>query len=665
MTKTVALLLALVLEAPLLAQEGRIPQSQPLAFTHVAVIDVTATDPRRALRLDQTVILSGDRITAVGRTGTVHIPGGAQVIDATSQFLIPGLWDMHVHMFNDNWKAASAPNLFLANGVTGVRDMGSNLERILALREQIASGSLLGPRMVVPGVIGGMEDSAGTRRFISAAEARAAVRQLKHGGADFVKLYSYLQPEAFYAAVDEAKKQGMTAAGHVPFAVKASDAAKAGLKSIEHLEGVFIESADLEDALREEISMRIREGKKGIAVAQITVDQTERYRDSYNPKRLQQLIAQFVKYKTWHCATLISPESFGHFVDALGNDFADYPYVQYVSKARQDSWKRGLSNFFSADQIRNIKVIVAYKRFLTTAMHRAGVEFLAGTDAPALGQLPGFSLHDELAIFVQVGFSPIEALRTATINPARFFGREKELGTVEQGKLADLVLLDANPLDDIANTRRITAVVVNGRYLPKDELQQMLAQVEAEASKKSIAETIFATILEKGIAPALEQYRELKEKRSDTYELDEDEMNDVGYRLLRMKKVNEAIEIFKLNVEAFPQSSNVYDSLGEAYMVNGDKELAIKNYQKSVELNPHNTNGIEMLKKLQAQHRTSRADSDSLAAQKAAEDFIEAFNNLEWGKFRNSFSDDATVFFPFQPGSRRANGRAEFETSGL
>ncbi|MGI8835251.1 MAG: amidohydrolase family protein [Pyrinomonadaceae bacterium] len=587
--------------AELLAQTRPTAQSQPLVFTHVTVIDVAARDAKRALKLDQTVIVTGERITALGKTGKVQIPEGARVIDATGKFLIPGLWDMHVHMFNGNWDSVSALNLFLVNGVTGVRDMGSNLERILALRQQIASGSLLGPRMVVSGpAVYGMAGPPDARSFISAEDARGAVRRLKQAGVDTIKLYSYLSPAAFFAAVDEAKKQGLTAVGHVPFAVRASEAAKAGLKSIEHLEGVVIESSDLEDALREEISVRIREGKKGIQVPQIETDQTERYRDSYNPKKLQDLSAQFVKYHTWHCATLISPESAGHVVDALGNDFASYPYLRYVSKARRDSWKRGLSDLFSPDQIPNIKVYAAYKRVLTTAMHREGVQFLAGTDAPALGQVPGFSLHDELALFVQVGFSPLEALRTATVNPARFFGKEKELGTIERGKLADLVLLDANPLNNIDNTRRINAVVVNGRHLPKDALQKMLAEAEADANKKSIAETVSATILEKGIAPALEQYRELREKRSDTYNLDEDEMNDAGYKLLRMRKVSEAIEIFKLNVDAFPKSSNVYDSLGEAYMENGNKELAIKNYQKSVELNPKNTNGIEMLKKLQA-----------------------------------------------------------------
>lgn len=597
--KTGALLLALVLPAPLLAQTRPTPQSPPLVFTHVTVVDVTARDSKRALKPEQTIVITGDHITALGKTGTVHIPEGAQVVDATGKFLIPGLWDMHVHS-EDNWNTGSALNLFLANGVTGVRDMGSNLEHVLALRQRIASGALLGPRMVVAGpFIYGMAGPSDARRFNSAEEARAEVRRLKKAGVDFIKLYSYLSPAAFFAAVDEAKKQGLTPVGHVPFAVRASDAAKAGLKSIEHMEGALIESTDIEDALREEIAVRIREGKKGIRVPQIEMDQTERYRDSYSPEKLRQLSAQFVRYHTWQCPTLVVPklELLGRESDALQTRFAGY--LRYASKATQDSWKRDLHGL-SPDQIPNLKVYAAYKRVLTAAMHRAGVQFLAGTDTPVPGQVPGFSLHDELSLFVQVGFSPIEALQTATINPARFFGKEKEMGTIERGKLADLVLLDANPLDDIGNTRRIDAVVVNGRHLPKNALQEMLAEVEAAANKKSVADTIFATILEKGIAPALAQYHELKEKRSDTFRLDESEMNAVGYRLLQMKKVNEAIEIFKLNVETFPKSSNVYDSLGEAYMVNGDKGLAIENYQKSVELDPQNTNGIEMLKKLQA-----------------------------------------------------------------
>ncbi|MEO7658558.1 MAG: amidohydrolase family protein [Pyrinomonadaceae bacterium] len=262
--------------------------------------------------------------------------------------------------------------------------------------------------------------------------------------------------------------------------------------------------------------------------------------------------------------------------------------------------KRHLSYNWTVDAQSDPKVYTANKRALVTAMHRAGVRLLSATDMPGFSQVPGFSLHDEFVLLSQAGLSPLEVLQAATINPARVLGQEKQMGTVERGKVADLLLLDANLLEDIRNTRRINAVVTNGRYLPKEALQKMLAEVEALASKESIAEAVFTTIHEKGIAPALEQYRQLREEHSATYQLDEREMNVVGYRLLRSKQMKEAIEIFKLNVEAFRESSNVYDSLGEAYAANGDIQLAIRNYQRSLELDSENTNGIEMLKKLRA-----------------------------------------------------------------
>ena len=176
----VAIVSFTALPVPLLAQTRATPQSQPLVFTHVTVIDVTVRDSKRALKLDQTVVVTGERITALGKTGKVPIPEGAQVIVATGKFLMPGLWDMHVHIFAGGPDGVSALKLFLANGVTGMRDMGSNLERILALRQQVASGSLLGPRMVVSGPSPrDIEGPANARRFISAAEVRAEVRRLK------------------------------------------------------------------------------------------------------------------------------------------------------------------------------------------------------------------------------------------------------------------------------------------------------------------------------------------------------------------------------------------------------------------------------------------------------------------------------------------------------
>jgi len=235
-------------------------------------------------------------------------------------------------------------------------------------------------------------------------------------------------------------------------------------------------------------------------------------------------------------------------------------------------------------------------------MHRAGVEFLAGTDTGNPYCFPGFGLHDELAWLVRAGFSPVQALQAATLNPARFMGREQELGTVAPGKLADLVLLDANPLADIANTRKLAGVVFAGQFYPKSSLDEMLAKIETSIrnSKPPIAEALWRTIGDQGIAAAVAQYRNLRTASPEGYDFSEEQLNTLGYGLLGAKRVKDAIEILKLNVEAYPQSANVYDSLGEAYMTDGAKELAIQNYEKSLARDPANHGAREKLKQLRA-----------------------------------------------------------------
>lgn len=457
---------------PLLAPDPPVSQSPLVVIANVTVIDVSAADSRGARRRNQTVILRGDRILSVGPTASAAIPDGSRVIDGTGHFLIPGLWDMHVHVFSGGWNTASVLDRFLAHGVTGVRDMGSGTQRIVALRDEIAAGSVRGPRMVVSGqqVSGIRQGPTGERVFLSAEQVREQVRELKRAGVDFVKIYSWLSPPAFLAAVDEARKQGLTTAGHVPFEVRASEAARAGLRSIEHLEGVTIESTDLEDALRTEISDRMRRGQEGIRVVDIVVAQTERYRASYNRRKLQQLSAQFDRYGTWHCPTLSVVKGIGEYLVT-----GVHPHRRYVPESMLDAWERTLPFQFPADERARVAEFSEYMHVLATALHDESGRFLAGTDAPYGGQVPGVGLHDELASFVEVGLSPLEALRTATLNPAVFLGKLRDLGTVEPGKLADLALLDGDPLDDIANTRRINAVVVNGTYLGADTLRTMLA----------------------------------------------------------------------------------------------------------------------------------------------------------------------------------------------
>jgi tetratricopeptide (TPR) repeat protein len=209
---------------------------------------------------------------------------------------------------------------------------------------------------------------------------------------------------------------------------------------------------------------------------------------------------------------------------------------------------------------------------LVGAMKKAGLGILAGTDTSNAFCMPGFSLHDELDLLVKAGLTPMQALQTATLNPARFLGRERDLGTIEEGKIADLVLLNANPLDDITNTTKIVSVIYGGRLLPRAALDDMLSQVEVAANRQPISEVMLKTIQEKDVSAAVRQYRDLKSTQPTAYDFGEQELIRLGYQLLRAKKISDAIEIFKLSVETYPNSYNTYDSLAEAYMDNGNTD---------------------------------------------------------------------------------------------
>ncbi len=450
--------LLLIFSVLLLARAEPNRTQAPLVFKHVTIVDVTGAAPRH----DTTVVINGDRISAIG--DNVSVPADAQVVDASGKFLIPGLWDMHVH-----WYVRNTFTLFIANGVTGVRQMFGNSD-LLRWREQIAKGSLLGPRMVVASpIVDGPEpiwpNSIAVR---NEDEGRKAVRRVKQWGADFVKVYALLPRDAYFGIADEAKQQGMTFAGHVPSSVSPAEASDAGQKSIEHLTGILIACSGKETELRDKLVKADSPEARGRV--QTTALET------YDDKKAADLIAHFVKNQTWQCPTLTVLRSNAYLED---EDFRRDGRLKYIPRLLQQRWNFRVANHDSA-----ITKRVLQKQFeLVGAMQKAGVPILAGTDTGNPFCFPGFSLHEELALLVIAGLTPLEALRSATLNPAKFFGLEQTLGTVEPGKIADLVLLDANPLVDIRNTQRINAVVSNGRLFDRKVLDQMLHEAEGAANR--------------------------------------------------------------------------------------------------------------------------------------------------------------------------------------
>jgi len=470
--------------ALLLGQWKQVSHRQPLVFTHVTVID-TAGGPAKP---DMTVVIVGSQIIEVGKTGKVRVPKGAQLIDATRKYLIPGLWDMHVHV----WDRAFFP-LFVANGITGVRDVGTSRsyeEQFKQWRGEIATGRLLGPRIVASGLMvdGPNSPYPGFSILVTTeAEAQQAVKTLKNRGAQFIKVQSLIPRPAYFALADETKKQGLGLVGHVPFVVSAAEASDGGQQSIEHLTNVFLGCSTREQEFQKAL-------QKATATSVLSLPDLIRLLfffpsgkeldNTYDQTKAAALFARFVRNGTWQVPTFTLWRSYAFIQESRSASQARLRYLPQSLRKEFDQGPDYMNKDFTPEDFANSRTLFKRNLELAGAMRRAGVGFLAGTDAAATYNIPGFSLHDELALLVEAGFTPMEALQTATRNPAKFLGELDTLGTVETGRVADLVLLDANPLEDIHNTQKIRAVIVDGRYLGRAELDRILAQVAAVPDKK-------------------------------------------------------------------------------------------------------------------------------------------------------------------------------------
>src|SRR5437870_7594419 len=395
--------------------------------------NVTIVDVRTGtLQPEQTVVLQHHHIASLEPSKSAKYPRNAPLVNCRGLFLIPGLWDMHVHLVFGDWfpgaQGISLP-LFVANGVTGVRDMGSELGIVQGWRNEIEAGRLIGPRIQTSGP---MLDGPKPRFPSSIAianpdDARRAVADLKRSGADFIKLQSLIPRDAVFAIADEAKKQEIAFEGHVPDSVRASEMSEAGMKSFEHLIGIFEGSSPAEDDFL-----------KG--------NKTEgRFLTTYDSARAASLAAILAKNRTWQCPTLVW-ERGGNLIDVT--DFSKDTRVKYVPASwKTKTWRRFTDEIvqgYGDDNLAVRKTFLEKELEVVHLLRKKGVPFLAGTDTPpGVYIFPGFSLHEELQRFVAAGFTPLEALQTATLNPARFFGIEDRLGTIEKDKLADLVLLQA------------------------------------------------------------------------------------------------------------------------------------------------------------------------------------------------------------------------------
>jgi len=457
---------AATLTQPLEAQTSRTALAPGnLAITNVTVIPMTSDTAIP----NATVVVRDGRITAVGPADRVRIPGRTRRVDGRGKFLIPGLADMHTHLYADGEEPDSvAPyelGVMIANGVTTTRLMIGTPEH-LVLRREIISGRVLGPQLWVASPQFAGKEYGNTRVVTTPEEARAAVREVAAQGYDFIKLTLDISRPVYDAIVDEAPKHGMRVAGHVDPQVGLARAIEAG-QQIEHLDGYF--EAILADSAPSRVS-----------VSNFSVFRLANWSslDHMDDVKLARIAGETARRGIWTSPTL----TVFNTAFAIGQEEAeirarpDWPF----QPAKQRELYLGANRRYWAPAAATMRTEARRKRFvavrngLVKAIADSGGKILAGSDTPEWFHVYGFALHRELASLVAAGLTPYQALEAATRNPAEFFAASADWGTIEAGKRADLVLLAANPLTDIANTSRIDAVAVGGRWVARQELDRML-----------------------------------------------------------------------------------------------------------------------------------------------------------------------------------------------
>lgn len=562
-----------------------------IAFSHVNVVPMN----KEVVLADQTVIVSNGKIEKAGPSAGVSVPAGARVIEARGKYLLPGLTDMHVHL-----QTPVEFPVFLANGVTTVFNLDGRPAHLL-WRKQIAAGELQGPTIFSTGPI-----------FTQPHTPEEAVRMVDEQAAlgyDGVKIYNWVSKEEYPALIAEAKRKNMLLMGHVARKPDFELTLASG-QSIAHLEEY---TYSFFNPLRDDNDTHI----------------------VYDESKIPEAVRLTVKAGVFVIATLDNYSKIVQQATDLGeflknpNLRYDAPWVQEGFQPANDRYK----NSFAPERYPQLRTSLAFQRKLLKALSDGGVPLLCGTDASAVGPVAGFGVHDELQEFVNDGLTPFQALQTATTNPARYFRLSEQAGTIEVGKRADLVLLTANPLENIGNTRKIDGIVLQGKWIEEkilnaglqhvpveyhsriDQMKTLLEQNPEKADALmarldpygSIAATALEQLVEGQDARTLEAtLRHLREKLPNSNLVSEEALNTLGYQLLGKHKNQLAIAALRLNTENYPKSANTWDSLAEVLYKSGDIPGGVSNYKKALGIDPKYPNA-DGARKFIAEHEPSAA----------------------------------------------------------
>jgi Amidohydrolase family len=447
---------------------------------NVNIVDIE----NNRLKPKRDVIIVGNHIAGIQAGNTAHVPKRGRVLNGRGKFLMPGLWDFHVHVFSAQGEEDLALPLYVINGITGIRDAGAlrTLPEQQEVAKAIEQGKRVGPRMVLAGaLIDGPPGSwPGQMVARKPGEGRARVREAKANGWAFIKSYSLLHEDTYLAIADEARVLGLPLFGHIPESVTLDLAVKAGHRSIEHFGRITQACSTAEASMIAANAQALRSAEPLPALMRVMAGHNQTTLDNWDEKLCKQIVRRLAIADVAVMPSLMVSDFY------LGKDPApDDPRLRSVPKTVREQWKQGdwrrqqMSPELLAIAPRS--VALDWKTFKFA--HDAGVPILAGTDAAYANPFlfHGYSLHDELARYVQAGLTPQQALRTATVNPGRFLKRMDLSGRVTSRQKADLVLLNANPLADIHAIKRIHAVVANGRLYDREALDALQREVEERA----------------------------------------------------------------------------------------------------------------------------------------------------------------------------------------
>ncbi|WP_425392141.1 amidohydrolase family protein [Ekhidna sp.] len=465
-------------------------QSTVRYYDALCIENITTIDPVDGAKENQTVILKNGKIFKISPTNSLNLSDENSIIDGTGKYMIPGLWDAHVHFSFIEELAPDMFDLFLTHGITSVRDTGGEIAFVNQWKQKSMANPTTTPRVMIAGpLLDGIpnvyDGSDPSRPPLSVGlntveDVRKKVNEMDSMGVDLLKAYEMLTPEQFATVTSLGREKGLKVTGHVPLSMDVISASNAGLNSMEHMRNLELSCASNAEELLQQRKRLLAEGKNdpgGILRSRIHQAQRQVAIENYDENQANKVLEVLAKNETWQIPTLTLNTAMTR------RYFADSSWqksFEYLPDHIEQNWNESIERILEMPISDFRSTYTVWMINMAGKVHESSITIMAGTDCPILFLTPGLSLHEELNVLVQAGLSPLDAIKTATINPAKYFNMEDVLGSIKENMWADLVILDANPLEDINNTRQIHAVIKQGNYLDRSDLNEKLNQLSLE-----------------------------------------------------------------------------------------------------------------------------------------------------------------------------------------